>query len=69
MMEVIARSVDDVTQMISAFNSTGMFIVTPKWQKPVEGLTDIEFGLELEYRPPYAAQPVTAPAQQIAEKK
>ena len=68
-MDVVAKSVDDVTQMITAFNGTGIFIANPKWQKPVEGLTDIEFGLEIEYRSPVAAHPVVSPAQQIAERK
>jgi hypothetical protein len=68
-MDVVARSVDDVTEMITAFNRTGIFIANPKWQKPVEGLADIEFGLEIEYRSPVTAHPVVAPAQQIAERK
>ncbi len=73
-MEVVARSVDDVTQMITAFNQTGVFVVSPKWQKPVEGLPDIEFGLGIEYQPPplrQAAKPATSqPAvQQIAERR
>jgi len=68
-MDVVAKSVDDVTEMITAFNRTGIFIANPKWQKPVEGLSDIEFGLEIEYRSPAVAHPVVAPAQQIAERK
>jgi hypothetical protein len=55
--------------MITAFNRTGIFIANPKWQKPVEGLSDIEFGLEIEYRSPAVAHPVVAPGQQIAERK
>lgn len=51
-MEVVAKSVEDATGMIQAFNRTGRFTVTPKWQKPVEGITDIEFGLDIDYEPP-----------------
>jgi hypothetical protein len=54
-MEVVAKSVPDVTLMLNEFNRTGIFVVTPKWQKPVEGLSDIEFGLEIEYQPPSSA--------------
>jgi len=68
-MEVVARSVDDVTEMITAFNRTGIFIANPKWQKPVEGLSDIEFGLEIEYKSPVTAHKAIVPSQQIAERK
>ncbi len=68
-MEVVAKSVDDVTEMFTAFNRTDVFVVSPKWQKPVEGLTDIEFGLEIAYRPPPIAQPSVPVTQQIAERR
>lgn len=68
-MEVVAKSVEDVTAMISAFNRTGVFVVSPKWQKPVEGLTDIEFGLGIEYQPPPIAAPSVPASQQIAERR
>ncbi len=70
-MEVIAKSVGDFTQMVTAFNSTGVFVVSPKWQKPVEGLTDIQFGFDIEYQPPPIAPvaPVKASSQQIAERR
>ncbi|MEP7274538.1 MAG: hypothetical protein ABI882_23815 [Acidobacteriota bacterium] len=74
-MEVVAKGVDDITQMITAFNQTRVFVVTPKWQKPVEGLSDIEFGLEIAYQPPPLTQrakpaAVRQPAvQQIAERR
>jgi hypothetical protein len=64
-MEVVAKSVPDVTLMLNEFNRTGIFVVTPKWQKPVEGLPDIEFGLEIEYQPPSSA-PNRNVGQQIA---
>jgi len=59
-MEIVARNVDDATGMIQAFNRTGRFIVTPQWQKPIEGIPDIEFGLELDYEPP--AFPISVPS-------
>lgn len=73
-MEVVARSVDDVTAMITAFNKTGVFLVSPKWQKPIEGTSDIEFGLEIGYQPPpLMTPPSVVPAkqanQQIAERR
>ena len=72
-MEVIAKSVGEFTQMVTAFNSTGVFVVSPKWQKPVEGLTDIQFGFDIEYQPPpvVPVAPV-APVKtssQIAERR
>ena len=51
-MEVVAKTVEDATGMIQAFNRTGRFVVTPKWQKPIEGITDVEFGLDIDYEPP-----------------
>ena len=70
-MEVIAKSFGDVTQMVNAFNSTGVFVVSPKWQKPVEGLTDIQFGFDIEYQPPpvLPMAPAKASSQQIAERR
>lgn len=74
-MEVVAKSVEDVTQLITAFNQTRVFVVSPKWQKPVEGLPEIEFGLEIAYQPPPIALPGTpvtarpAAAPQIAERR
>lgn len=73
-MEVVAKTVDDVTSMISAFNRTGVFVVSPKWQKPIEGTADIEFGLEIAYQPPpLMPPPAVIPAkqatQQIAERR
>ena len=71
-MEVVARSVDDVTSMITAFNRAGSYVVTPKWQKPIEGTSDIEFGLEIAYEPPPVMPPpsvLPAKQDQIAERR
>jgi len=61
-MEVVAKTVEDATGMIQAFNRTGRFVVTPKWQKPVEGIPDIEFGLDIDYEPPPFAISVPIPS-------
>ena len=69
-MEVVAKSAEDVTTMIAAFYRTGVFVASPKWQKQIEGTTDIEFGLEIAYQPPPLPQhTVAVPAQQIAERR
>jgi hypothetical protein len=73
-MEVVAKSVDDITAMITAFNRTDVFVVSPKWQKPIEGTSDIEFGLEIAYQPPPlmpvpTVMPAKQAAQQIAERR
>lgn len=67
-LEVVGKGVPHVTQMIAEFNRTGIFIVTPKWQKSIEGTEEVEFGLEIEYRPP-GAPAARASTQQIAERK
>lgn len=68
MMDVIGKSVEDVTLMIDDFNRSGIFLVTPKLQKQVEGTTEIEFSLELDYLPPGAAGAASG-GTQIAERK
>jgi hypothetical protein len=79
-MDVVAKNVADFTGMIQSFNQTGRFLATPKWQKPVEGISDIEFGLEIDYEPPVAQiqpqKPVPEPAStrknstaQVAERR
>jgi hypothetical protein len=65
-MDVVAKNDGDVTGMIESFHRTGRFLATPKWQKPVEGITDIEFGIEIDYEPPVPEiqpqKPVSEPA-------
>ncbi|MBX3280118.1 MAG: hypothetical protein KF868_19115 [Acidobacteria bacterium] len=68
-MEVVGKGVSHVTQMIADFNRTGIFIVTPKWQKPVEGTEEVEFGLDIEYQPPASAPSARPAGQQVAERK
>ncbi len=61
-MDIVAKSVADATGMIQSFNRTGRFLATPKWQKPVEGIPDIEFGLEIDYEPPVPQIQLQKPA-------
>ena len=63
-MDVVAKNVGDVTGMIQSFNRTEKFLATPKWQKPVEGISDIEFGLEIDYEPPV---PLIQPQKPVSE--
>jgi Tfp pilus assembly protein PilN len=50
--DVVGKSPTDVTQMISDLNRSARFLVFPKAQKMVEGTEQVEFQLEVEYRPP-----------------
>ena len=65
-MDGVAKNISDYTGMIESFHRTGKFLATPKWQKPVEGIPDIEFGLEIDYEPPVPQiqlqKPVSEPA-------
>ncbi len=51
-MEVIGKSKTDVTLMITDFERTGIFTMTPREIKILEGVEDVSFTLDVEYRPP-----------------
>ncbi len=51
-MEVIGKSKTDVTMMITEFERTGTFTMTPREVKLLEGVEDVSFTLDVEYRPP-----------------
>lgn len=51
-MEVIGKSKTDVTLMITDFERTGIFTMTPREVKLMEGIEDVSFTLDVEYRPP-----------------
>ncbi len=51
-MEVIGKSKTDVTLMITDFERTGIFTMTPREIKLMEGIDDVAFTLDVEYRPP-----------------
>ena len=51
-MEVIGKSKTDVTMMITEFERTGIFTMTPREVKLLEGIEDVAFTLDVEYRPP-----------------
>ncbi|MBO0726064.1 MAG: hypothetical protein J2P52_10730, partial [Blastocatellia bacterium] len=64
-MTVIGKSVADVTAMISKFQESRRFRVSPVSRKTVEGTEEIEFELKVEYLAP-AQRPGSN--NQIAEK-
>ena len=51
-MEVIGKTKTDVTLMITDFERTGIFTMTPREIKILEGVEDVSFTLDVEYRPP-----------------
>lgn len=66
-MTVIGKSEGDVTAMINRLFDSGRFKVFPIAKKPVEGMEDVEFTLQVEYYPP---ERVSAPNQvAVVEKK
>jgi Tfp pilus assembly protein PilN len=54
-MTVIGKSEGDVTTMITRLLDSGRFKVFPISKKPVEGMEDVEFTLQVEYYPPERA--------------
>jgi Tfp pilus assembly protein PilN len=54
-MTVIGKSEGDVTTMINRLIDSGRFKVFPISKKPVEGMEDVEFTLQVEYYPPERA--------------
>jgi hypothetical protein len=51
-LEVIGKSTTDVTKMITEFERTGTFSVNPIEKKLIEGISDVQFTLAVEYTPP-----------------
>lgn len=51
-LEVVGKSTTDVTKMITEFERTGIFQVNPIERKLIEGLSDVQFTLAVEYTPP-----------------
>jgi hypothetical protein len=68
LLEVTGKSGSDVTAMMSKFQETGRFKVSPLSMKPLEGTEEVEYSLKVDYSPPRIE---TKPAvnNQIAEKK
>lgn len=67
--DVVGKSSTDVTQMISELNRSARFSVYPKSQKQLEGTSEVEFQLGVEYHPPQSAmaQPTALKSQVAAQ--
>jgi hypothetical protein len=68
-LEVVGKSVSDVTQMINALNKSGSFGAYPKVQlPPTEGMDDVGFKLGVTYYPaPAPGSPRAGLGNQMAE--
>lgn len=67
--DVIGKSSTAVTQMISELNRSAKFAVNPKSMKPVEGTEEVEFQLQVEYRPAtFTASPSSSSSTQVASR-
>jgi Tfp pilus assembly protein PilN len=49
--DVVGKSSTEVTQMISELNKSSRFVIFPVSQRTVEGTEEVEFQLNVEYRP------------------
>jgi hypothetical protein len=68
-MEVIGKSTTDVTMMITDFERTGIFTMTPREKKIMEGTEEVSFILDVEYRPPHPVEGFRTNPNTIAEKR
>jgi hypothetical protein len=57
-LDVVGKNGLEVTKMINKFQESGRFKVVPVQSKQVEGMSDVEFTLKVEYTP---AQPTAQP--------
>lgn len=68
-LEVVGKSQTDVTKMMTDFERTGVFTVNPREIKLIEGMTDVQFTLDVEYTPPQPRGLRAANNNQIAENR
>lgn len=67
--DVVGKSATEVTQMISDLNRSSRFVIYPAAQRPVEGTEEVEFQLNVEYRPPqFATSQNTGLKTQVASQ-
>lgn len=67
--DVVGKGSTAVTQMISELNRSAKFAVNPRTMRPLEGTAEVEFQLEVEYRPAsFAAASASATTTQIASQ-
>ena len=67
-LEVIGKSDQDVTAMISKFEGSGRFKVYPQNKSVLEGLSDVDYSFRVDYFPPPVATN-TSLNNQVAERK
>ena len=65
---VVGKSSASVTQMILELNRSERFAVNPRSMKPIEGMDDVEFQLEVEYRPRHSESALPANTQVAAQR-
>ena len=68
-MEVIGKSTTDVTKMITDFERSGIFTVNPREKKVLDGMTDVQFTLDVEYTTPLPRGLRPNTATQLAENR
>jgi Tfp pilus assembly protein PilN len=68
LLEVVGRSVGDVTSMMTSLERTGHFITMPVKQAPIEGTEDVQFLLNVDYFPQVNTASNT-PATEVARTK
>jgi hypothetical protein len=68
-MEVIGKSKTDVTRMMTDFERSGIFVVNPRESKVIEGTTDVQFTLDVEYTAPLPRGLRQPTATQLAENR
>ena len=65
--DAVGKSSTAMTQMISELNRSAKFSVNPKSVRPIEGTDDVEFQLQVEYRPTtFSSSQVAVQNTQIA---
>jgi Tfp pilus assembly protein PilN len=72
LLEVVGKSVGDVTSMMNSLERTGHFITMPVKQAPIEGTEDVQFLLNVDYFPQVStvsAATTTEVAHEVARAK
>jgi Tfp pilus assembly protein PilN len=68
-LEVVGKSSTDVTRMMTDFERSGVFTVYPREKKLIEGMTDVQFTLDVEYTPPLPRGLRQSTGTQLAENR
>ncbi len=66
--DITGRNVAEVLKMMEDFKHTGHFEVYPKSERVLEGTDEVEFDLNVKYRPPVSRRAgLNVPGNQVAE--